>query len=89
MVEYIGNLVQCLKVLLLSFIIYIYLKPKLKENSIRFQIKFQLWANFVSCIYLIFLIFVLSKWMNTVGVIGPRAHIYVYIGLGAQSKDVR
>ena len=24
-----------------------------------------------------------------VGVIGPRAHIYVYIGPGAQSEDVK
>ena len=35
---------------------YIYLRLKLKENSIRFQF----WPNFVPCVHLSFSIFVLS-----------------------------
>ena len=39
-------------------------KSRLKENLIRFQIRFQLWVNFVPCVYLNFSIFVPSKLMS-------------------------
>ena len=38
----------------------IYLKLKFRENSIRFQ----LWANFVSCVHLSFWIFIPSELIN-------------------------
>ena len=34
-------------------------------------------------------LFALSMNFAFVGVIGPRVHIYAYIGLGAQSEDIK
>ena len=44
--------------------VYIYIKGKFREKSIRFQIRFQQWANFVPCVDLSFLIFMPSDLMS-------------------------